>query len=125
MVGVVALGLALAALGVARPTAVGAAHFDCTLSSGAPVPYAGIMVIASGSVDCATTKNVMRTLVVLTRDGSFLESSDRTCHKAATCPTYMILNDPPGDQVYCSQVSGRVGPHSLAEPARCETDPTL
>ena len=71
----------------------------------ARIPYAGIMVIASGSVDCATTKNVIRTLVVLTMDGSFVESSERTCHNAATCPTYMILNDP--------------------EPARCESDPML
>jgi hypothetical protein len=118
---VLALAVALAALLVAAPQKAAAAHEDCTLSAFAPGAYAGIFATASGSVDCATTKNVIRISIVLTRDGSFVDSTERTCHKRADCPTYLLVNDPPGNQVWCSTTSARVGPHAYPEVTRCET----
>jgi hypothetical protein len=120
---VVALAVALTALLLMRPANSVAAHEDCTLSTGAPVSYGGIFAIGGGSVDCATTKNVMRVSAFLTRDGTFMDSSERACHKAAACPTNVFVNDPPGDQRWCNTASGRVGPHSLPAVTHCETEP--
>jgi hypothetical protein len=82
-------------------------------------------VITSGSVDCTTRKNVIRFSISLTADGNLFGASERTCHKAATCWSYVFENDPAGDQRYCSTVSARVGSHSLAPVTRCEEDPAL
>jgi hypothetical protein len=79
-------------------------------------------VIASGSVDCVSTKSVMRFSIVLTRDGSIATTSERTCHKASTCWSYVFDNDPAGDQRYCSTVSARVGSHSLPAVMSCEDE---
>lgn len=117
-----ALAVAFAALLLVWPEKSTAAHEDCTLSTGAPVSYGGIFAVGGGSVDCATTKNVMRVSAALTMDGAFMDSTERTCHKRATCPTNLFVNDPPGDQVWCNTVSGRVGPHSLPEVTHCETE---
>lgn len=117
-----ALGLALAAVLLVRPEKAAAAHEDCTLNTGAPVSYGGIFAVGGGSVDCTTTKNVMRVSAVLTMDGAFMGSTERTCHKAATCPTNVFVNDPPGDQVWCNTASARVGPHALPEVTHCETE---
>jgi hypothetical protein len=117
-----ALAVALAALLVAAPQKAAAQHEDCTLRAFPPGPYAGIMTTSSTSVECATVKNVIHISLVLTRDGVFVDSSDRTCHKRADCPTYTIVNDPPGDQVWCSTVSARVGPHAYPEVTLCETE---
>jgi hypothetical protein len=121
-----AFALALAALVLAYATLVtqtaSASHDDCVLSSTAPSSYLGTAVISSGSVDCATRKGVLRFSVVLTRDGNVTMTSERTCHKAATCWSYVFDNDPPGDQRYCSTVSARVGSHSLPAVTRCEEE---
>jgi hypothetical protein len=122
VLGLVAPAVALAALLLVGPERSAAAHADCTLSTGAPVSYGGIFAVGGGSVDCATTKNVMRVSAVLTMDGAFMDSSERTCHKAATCPTNVFVNDRPGDQVWCNTASGRVGPHSLAAVTHCEME---
>jgi hypothetical protein len=122
VLGVVVLAVALAVLLLVRPERSAAAHEDCTLSTGAPVSYAGIFAIGGGSVDCATTKNVIRVSAFLTMDGAFMDSIERTCHKRATCPTNVFVNDPPGDQVWCNTASGRVGAHSLPEVTHCETE---
>jgi hypothetical protein len=118
----VALALALAALLLVGPEKSAAAHDDCRLSTGAPVSYGGIFAIGGGSVDCATTKNVIRVSAFLTMNGTFMDDTERTCHKAATCPTNVFVNDPPGDQVWCNTASGRVGPHSLPAVTHCETE---
>jgi hypothetical protein len=120
-----ALALALAALFLTKPEQAIAAHDDCTLSSTAPSSYGGIAAITSGSVDCTMAKNVMRFSIVLMRDGTVVDSNERTCHKAATCWSYLVEDDPPGDQVWCTRVSARVGSHSLAAVTRCEADPAL
>ena len=122
---VLALALALTALSLARSDVAGAAHNDCTLSLFGPASSYGIYASTSGSVDCATRKNVIHFSIVLTSDGSVVDSEDSTCHKAATCWNYAIVNDPPGDQRYCSTVSARVGPHSVGTLTRCEEDATL
>jgi hypothetical protein len=113
-----ALALALAAVVLAFAALVirtaSASHDDCVLSSTAPSSYLGTAVISSGSVDCATRKSVLRFSVAMT--------SERTCHKAATCWSYAFDNDPAGDQRYCSTVSARVGSHSLAPVTRCEEE---
>jgi len=118
---VLALAVALAALLVAAPQKAAAQHEDCSLRTFPPGAYAGIMTTASTSVECVTVKNVIHISLVLTRDGVFVDSSDRTCHKRADCPTYTIVNDPPGDQVWCNTVSARVGPHAYPEVTLCET----
>lgn len=118
---VLALAVALAALLVAAPQKAAAAHGDCELRAFAPGALYGIYASTSASVECATAKNVIHISIVVTRDGSFIESTDRTCHKRADCPTYMIVNDPPGDQTWCSTVSARVGPHAYPTVTRCET----
>jgi hypothetical protein len=120
---VVAL-LMLAAL-VAGGIQSAAAHEDCSLSATAPSSYLGTAVITSGSVDCATSKNVIRFSITLTADGNLVGTSERTCHKARTCWSYVFENDPPGDQRYCSTVAARVGSHSLSSVSRCEDDPAL
>jgi hypothetical protein len=117
----ITLTLAFTALVASAPIASGS-HDDCTLSSTAPSSYLRPAVILSGSVDCATTKSVVRFSIVLTRDGNVATTSERTCHKAATCWSYVFDNDPVGDQRYCSIVSARVGSHSLEPVSRCEAE---
>jgi hypothetical protein len=95
------------------------------LTATAPSSYYGIAAITSGSVDCTSSKNVLRFSILLTRDGSLVESNERTCHKAPTCWSYLVHDDTAGDQVWCTQVSARVGSHSLAVITRCEEDPAL
>jgi hypothetical protein len=119
---VLALAVALAALIVAVPQRAAAQHEDCTLRAFPPGPYAGIMTTSSTSVECATVKNVIHVSLVLTMDGAFVDSSDRTCHKRADCPTYTIVNDPPGNQAWCDTVSARVGPHAYPEVTLCESE---
>jgi hypothetical protein len=116
-----ALGLALAALLLVRPGTVAAAE-DCTLSATAPSSYYGIATITSGSVDCAAAKNVLRFSIALTRDGAVVASGERTCHKSATCWSYLLVDDPPGDQ---TTVSARVGSRTVGALTRCEADPAL
>jgi hypothetical protein len=118
--GLLAVTLAFAALVTTQSAS--ASHGDCTLSSTAPSSYLGTAVISSGSLDCASTKNVLRFSIVLTRNGSVATSSERTCHKAATCWSYVFDDDAPGDQRYCSTVSARVGSHSLPAVTRCEEE---
>jgi hypothetical protein len=121
----VLLTLGLAALVAGRAEIAAAGHENCALSSTAPSSYLGTAVITSGSVDCTTAKNVIRFSITLTADGSLVETSERTCHKAKTCWSYVFENDPPGDQRYCSTVSARVGSHSLAPVTLCEEDVAL
>ena len=121
VLGFFAVVFAFAALITTAQTA-SASHGDCTLSSTAPSSYLGTAVISSGSLDCAATMNVLRFSIVLTRDGSVATSSERTCHKAATCWSYVFDDDAPGDQRYCSTVSARVGSHSLPAVTRCEEE---
>jgi hypothetical protein len=123
--GILALILALAALSLARSDTAAAAHDDCALSLFGPASSYGIYASTSGSVDCTTRKNVIHFSIVLTSDGTVVDSEESTCHKAATCWNYAIVNDPPGDQRYCSTVSARIGPHSLTPLTRCEEDSTL
>jgi hypothetical protein len=113
--------LALAAV-VAWAGPAAAAHQDCTLSATAPSSYLGTAVITSGSVDCASTKSVLRFSIALTRDGSLVSAHERTCHKASTCWSYIFADDPPGDQLYCNTVLARVGSHSLPATTRCEEE---
>lgn len=120
-----ALGLALAALTLAHPERAAAAHGDCTLVNEGPASFYGVDVITSGSVECASAKNTIRFTILLTMDGSVVASGDRTCHKAASCWSYLTADDPPGDQLWCTRVSARVGSHSLAAITRCEADPAL
>lgn len=123
-----ALALVLAVLALAfaglltAVQAASASHDDCTLSSTAPSSYRGTAVISSGSVDCATSKSVVRLSIMLTRNGNVAITSERTCHKASTCWSYVFDNDPAGDQRYCSIVSARVGSHSLPAVTRCEEE---
>jgi hypothetical protein len=102
-----------------------AAAPDCALTAEAPASYYGIAAITSGSVDCASRKNVLRFSIVLQRDGVTVESGERTCHKASTCWSYLIHDDEEGDQRWCTTVSARVGSQSIAPATRCEEDPLL
>jgi hypothetical protein len=118
------LGAALALVVFGLGTA-SAAHEDCVLTADAPSSYYGIDTITSGSVDCGTAKNTILFTIVLTRDGAVADSGQRRCHKASTCWSYLLADDPPGDQVWCTRVVARVGSHSLSEANRCEADPSL
>jgi hypothetical protein len=86
-----------------------------------PANYGNIFAISSASVECASVKRVMHLSLILTVDGMIADPSDRTCHRRADCPTYVIVNDAPGDQVWCSTASARVGGHALGPVTRCET----
>jgi hypothetical protein len=121
---VLVCALAAAAVLLGAGPAAGAGG-DCTLSATEPASYYGIATIASGSVDCTSTKNVLRFSITLTRDGTVVDSHERTCHKAATCWSYSLVDDPAGDQVWCTRVSARVGSSPIGELTRCETDPAL
>jgi hypothetical protein len=120
----VACALAAAAVLLSAGSAAGASG-DCSLSATEPSSYYGIATITSGSVDCSSTKNVLRFAITLTRDGTVVDSHERTCHKAATCWSYSLVDDPAGDQVWCTRVSARVGSSPIGELTRCETDPSL
>jgi hypothetical protein len=120
-----AAALAVTALLVTSTGDALAAAEDCTLTADPPASYYGIDTITSGSVDCASAKNTILFSIVLTRDGSVAASGQRRCHKASTCWSYLLTDDPPGDQLWCTHVSARVGSYSLAEVSRCEADPTL
>jgi hypothetical protein len=117
--------LALAVPAVAVPGTAAGAHDDCVLTAEAPSSFYGIDTITSGSVDCAGAKNTIVFSIVLTRDGSVAASGQRRCHKSATCWSYLVADDPPGDQLWCTHVSARIGSHSLAAVSRCEADPAL
>jgi hypothetical protein len=71
-------------------------------------------------VECASVQRVIHLSLVLTVDGAIADSSDRTCHKRSDCPTYVIVNDDPGDQVWCTTASARVCGHALGLVMRCE-----
>jgi hypothetical protein len=114
--------LALGATVLLAPGRASATHEDCAFVVNAPGNYANIFAISSASVECASVKRVIHLSLVLTVDGAFADSSDRTCHKRADCPTYTIVNDAPGDQMWCTTASARVGGHSYAPVTRCETE---
>jgi hypothetical protein len=116
-----AAALLLAAVGATRPGSAAGAHGDCTLTATPPSSYYGVATITSGSVDCAAAKNVLRFTIALTMDGQVVDAGERTCHKAATCWSYLVHDDPAGDQTWCTRVSARVGSHSAGEVSRCET----
>jgi hypothetical protein len=119
-VSVLAGVLALSILLLTTPGKALASHEDCTLVAEAPTSYYGVATITSGSVDCASPKTTIRFSIALTRDGSLVDSGERRCHRAATCWSYLLADDPPGDQRWCTLVSARVGSHTLAEVVRCE-----
>ena len=121
---VLAVSLALAALLLARPAAAATAA-GCVLTAEAPASYYGIATITSGSIDCASRVNVLRFSITLTRDGAVVAAGERTCHKSATCWSYLIADDTAGDQLWCTTVSARVGSQTLAAVTRCEADPAL
>ena len=98
-----------------------AAHDDCALTADAPASYYGIGTIMSGSIDCATAKSVVRFSIALTMDGALVASGERTCHKAASCWSYLVEDDPAGDQTWCTRVSARVGSHAVGAVTRCES----
>jgi hypothetical protein len=54
-------------------------------------------------------------------NGTVAAAGERTCHKAVTCWSYLVSDDPAGDQTWCTLVSARVGSHSTGEVSRCET----
>jgi hypothetical protein len=114
--------LALGATVLLAPGRASAANEDCTLVVNPPGNYANIMTISSASVECASVKRVIHLSLVLTVDGTIADTSDRTCHRRADCPTYVIVNDAPGDQTWCATASARVGGYSLGPVTRCETE---
>jgi hypothetical protein len=113
--------LVLGAMVVLAPGRASAAHEDCALVVNPPVNYGNIFAISSASVECASVQRVMHLSLVLTVDGTIADSSDRTCHKRADCSTYVIVNDAPGDQVWCTTASARVSGHAFGPVTRCET----
>ena len=120
-----AAGLVAALAVLAFSATPSAAAPDCTLTVNEPASYYGIAAITSGSVDCASRKNTLRFSIALQRDGATVESGERTCHKAATCWSYLIHDDAAGDQRWCVTVAARVGSQSLAPVTSCEDDPLL
>lgn len=121
--GVLAFAAAVAALVLVGAGPAHSATADCAIGAQAPVTYGGTFTITSASVDCSSAQNVSRIGIVLTMDGTVMSDSERTCHKTASCQTYALVNDPPGDQRWCNTVSARVGPHSLAPVTLCEAEP--
>lgn len=124
LLGALGAALALTVLLASRPAQAPAAS-DCTLVAEAPTSYYGVATITSGSVDCASAQNTLRFFITLTRDGTVAASGERRCHKASTCWSYLIADDPAGDQTWCTTVSARVGSQTLAGVTRCEQDPAL
>jgi hypothetical protein len=116
--------LALGATVMLAPGWAAGAQEDCALVVNPPGNYGNIFAISSASVECASVQRVIHLSLVLTVDGTIADSSDRTCHRRADCPTYVIVNDAPGDQVWCTTASARVGGHSLGPVTRCETEAT-
>ena len=121
---VAGLGLALASLALAGASNAPAAT-DCGLIVDAPASYYGIAVITSASVECATAKNTLRFSMTLTRDGAVVGTSERTCHKRPDCWSYVLVDDAPGDQTWCTTATARVGSVMLPPLTRCETDGAL
>jgi hypothetical protein len=113
---------AVAALGAARASA---AHEDCALVVNPPVTYGNIFAISSAEITCGSVKRTIHFTMSLTVDGTLADSSDRTCHKRADCWSYVLANDAPGDQVWCTTASARIGGHAIGPITRCEADPTV
>jgi hypothetical protein len=123
--GFLAIASAVAVTLVAAPGASGG-HEDCTLTSGAPVPFYGSAnAFTTATIECGSFKNWIRVTLVLTRDGTVADTSDRMCHKRSDCWTYVFAQDPPGDQTWCAHASGRIGPHSIPEITFCEATTEL
>lgn len=116
-----AIACALAVMLGSTAGTASAGHEDCALTSGAPISFYGSAnALATATIECGTIKNWIRVSLVLTRDGTVVDTSDRTCHKRSDCWTYLVVPDPPGDQVWCAHASGRVGSHAIAEITYCE-----
>jgi hypothetical protein len=123
--GFLAIASAVAVTLVAAPGASGG-HEDCTLTSGAPILFYGTPdAFTTATVECGSVKNWIRVSLVLTRDGTVVDTSDRMCHKRSDCWTYVIAQDPPGDQTWCAHASGRIGPHTIPEITFCEATTEL
>jgi hypothetical protein len=116
------VAVALGAIVLLAPGRASAAHEDCALVVNPPVNYGNIFALSSASVECGSVKRVIHFSMVMTVDGAVASSSDRTCHRRADCPTYTVVNDAPGDQVWCTTAGARVGGHSLGPLTRCETE---
>lgn len=123
--GLFCLAVALIATVFSMPGKAAAAHDDCTLVVTAPSSYYGIAIITSGAVECGSAKNTMLFSIALTRDGVVVESGDRRCHKRTDCWSYLVADDGPGDQLWCTHASARVGSHPLTMVTRCEQDAAL
>jgi hypothetical protein len=119
------LTLALASAALLAPATASAAHEDCALVANAPSSYYGVDTITSASIECASPKKTIHFTMALLRDGVVVATSDRTCHKRADCWSYLVADDPPDDQVWCTRASARVGSHSVGEVTRCENDTNL
>jgi hypothetical protein len=118
---VLMLAAAVAAALAALPATSAAGHADCSLRLEGPALDAGIYATAYGEIVCGTAKNTIRFTITMTRDGTTTDAVVVTCHRDVDCWSYVLENDSPGDQLWCTTVSARVGPHSVAPVTRCAT----
>jgi hypothetical protein len=118
---VLILAAVVAATVAALPPASVAGHADCSLRLEGPALDAGIYALSYGEIVCGTVKNTIRLRMTMTRDGTTTDDVVTTCHKDADCWNYVIENDAPGDQLWCTTISARVGPHNVAPITRCAT----
>jgi hypothetical protein len=115
------LAAVVAAAAAALAPASVAGHSDCNLDLTGPSLDAGIYALSYGEIVCSTAKNTIRLRMTLTRDGTTTDDVVTTCHKDVDCWNYVIENDSPGDQFWCTTISARVGPHNVAPITRCAT----
>jgi hypothetical protein len=102
-----------------------ATHDDCVLSVEPPGNYLNIAVIATAQLECDTEQKVIHFSINLTRDGVVVDESQRKCHKADLCWSFLFENDAQGDQVWCVEASARIGGHRVESVERCESDPSI
>jgi hypothetical protein len=76
-------------------------------------------------VICASVKRTIHLTMLLTVDGATVGTSDRACHRRADCWSYVLANDAPGNQLWCTTAGARIGGHSLGPITRCEQDETV
>jgi len=123
------LAVVAVAVAVAASSGVGsarAAHTNgtsCAFDVGAPFLYVDI-VFAPATISCSSSQNRITITTVLTNDGAEVARDTRHCTHMAVCDNDVgsFLQDPAGDQTWCTTAWGSVHGVSFAPVTRCESE---
>jgi hypothetical protein len=105
----------------ASPAQAQGSAVDCRLVASPPTDYFGI-IIPQGEVSCSSVQPRIHIEVTLERDGVAVAFAKRDCHKVTTCILSVDASilDVPGNQLWCTDATGRIRSQNLGESVGCE-----